>query len=573
MGLQAAGSPQMRHFNMIAVAAVAAWMPWVAVGAVGADAAAPKAAAVEPAAPAADSASDKIPEASAVISPQVAKLPKPEFRKVSGWVKMAISGASNDVQCHVLQGMELLLAGWDFEAYRHFCAALEVDGECLMAHWGVAVALAQPNPEMQPERDAAVLRMAELAKRKVGTELERGYVVCLMIFYRDGAGASAEAFRNLSKQFPNDPLPAVYAAILGRNGYGFYGTPKPNQERAERMLEGWLKRQPENLIVRHTLAMIRAEAPAEVLAKGLGDVLALCGKSPEMPTYQHLLGHYEYRCGHFHEAAEVFGRAVALYDAWMKHDGVSAADCPERTISESYRCVALAAEGKFDEALTAAKVLAKVPVDPKRAGAPGTRALLWEARSLPARLLLARRHKGDAKAGLATLPKPGDPQLLPEKSDARYDYQGLVALLEGYNALDEGDLDRARKLAAALAMHGAQMAKRQRQATAQGEIADWGRAIEALQIQGTAFRGDISMAGPKADRGSAYNWYLAAAERQHPAAMLMPPAVLEPMRVRVGDYLRAVGRTEKAAETYNDVLREWPGNLRALQGLKALQGK
>jgi len=515
----------------------------------------------------------KIPEAGALISPLVKSLPPPKFRKMSGGARMAISGVSDDVQRHVLQGIELLLAGWDFEAYRHFCAALEEDGQCLMAHWGVAVALAQPDPEIQAERAAAVLRMSELAKRKVGSELERGYVVCLMIFYRDGAATAAEAFRNLAKQFPNDPLPAVYAAILGRNGFDIYGAAKPNQERAERLLTDYLKRQPGNMVLLRTLAMIRAEGPSELLAKGLGSVRDLCGKAPEMPTCQHLLGHYEFRCGHFREAAEAFGRAVSMYDAWMKEGGIAAADCPERTMSEAYRCVALASAGEFDEALKAARALASVPVDPKRAGVPGTRMLMWEARSLPVRLLLARGKKGDAAAGLATLPKPGDPQLIPDKSDAKYYYQGLVALLEGRKALDEGKIDRAGKVAVALTAHGMLMAKRQPQVAAQGELSDWKRAIEALQVHAAALRGDIAMAGPKADRGSAYNWYLAAVDRQHPAAMLMPPAVLEPMRAKVGDYLRSAGRADKAAEVYQEALRDWPGNRRALDGLKALPKK
>ena len=517
--------------------------------------------------------SGKIPEASELISPVVAKLPPPEFHKITGSVKMAISASGAEVQKHVIQGIELLLAGWDFEAYRHFCAALQGDSECLMAHWGVAVALAQPNIEMQAQRDAAVLRMAELAKRKVGTELERGYAVCLIMFYRDGVRTAAEAFRKLAEQFPNDPLPAVYAAILGRSGYGPYGMPKPNQERAEHLLEGWIKRQPDNLVLRHTMAMIRAEAPPSILEKGLGGVREECAKLPEMPPYQHLLGHYEWRCGHFKEAAEAFGRAVALYDAWMKKNGIAPADCPERTVAEAYRCVALASAGQFDEAMKSAKALAKVPVDPERSGTPGTRMLLWEAKTLPARLFLARHKKGDAQAGLETLPKPKDPQLLQDKSDASYYYQGIVAVLEGEKAVEEGKTDRARKILGALAVHGEQMAKRQRNVALRGELSEWGRAIEVLQIYGSALRGDIAMAGPKSGRGSAYNWYLAATDRQHPAAMAMPPGVLEPMRVRVADYLRSVGKKEKAIEVYQEVLREWPGNLRALEGIKALEGK
>jgi tetratricopeptide (TPR) repeat protein len=254
----------------------------------------------------------------------------------------------------------------------------------------------------------------------------------------------------------------------------------------------------------------------------------------------------------------------------MEKNGITPADCPERTVAEAYRCVALASAGRFDEALKAAKALAKVPADPERAGTPGTRMLLWEAKTLPARLLLARRKKGDARAGLETLPKPKDPQLLSDKSDASYYYQGLVAVLEGEKAVEAGKTDRARQILGALAAHGEQMAKRQGQVALRGELSEWGRAIEALQIYGSALRGDIVMAGPKSGRGSAYNWYLAAADRQHPAAMAMPPSILEPMRVRVADYLRSAGKKEKAIGVYQEVLLEWPGNLRALEGLKTL---
>lgn len=510
----------------------------------------------------------EIPAAEALVSPQVKALPAPDFRWLPDGLKMAVSGTGKHVQSRVLQGIELALCGWDFEAYRHFCVALAEDPECLLAHWGIALALVQPDPATAAERTAAVERMAELAHRRIGSELERGYAFCLLVYYRDGAASAAESFRKLAGKFPNDPLPAIFAALLGRGGFDPFGQPNPDQERAERLLRPWVGRHADNPLLQHAWLLIRAESGAP--AADLERARALCRMAPEMPTFQHLLGHYEWRCGNFREAAAAFGRSTAIFEGWMKAEGIGPADCPGWVTAEAYRSVALASAGDFDAALAAARQLAAVPVEAKRVHAAGSRALLWEARTLGARLLLARGQPGDAAAGLATLPKPGSAGLFAEASDVRYFYQGLATVLEALAALEKRGVSRAGQLADALTAHGTLMAERRAKAEANGELSEWRRALDGLQVLASALRGDIAMAGPQGGRGSAYNWFLAASDRQQPASMLLPPVVLEPMRARVGDYLRGVGRKDDAAEAYREALRAWPGNRRALAGLAAL---
>jgi predicted Zn-dependent protease len=56
------------------------------------------------------------------------------------------------------------------------------------------------------------------------------------------------------------------------------------------------------------------------------------------------------------------------------------------------------------------------------------------------------------------------------------------------------------------------------------------------------------MAGPKKDRGSAFNWYRAALDRQSPPSMLMPPSMLLPMEARLAEFHLAKGDAQAAID-------------------------
>ena len=97
-------------------------------------------------------AEEPVPEVDAVISDRVAKLPEPAAPLIPKGITMAVTAADPKAQQHVLDGVANLHGSWDFEAYRHFCAALKLDPECLMAHWGVVMALIDPEPDIRRAR-------------------------------------------------------------------------------------------------------------------------------------------------------------------------------------------------------------------------------------------------------------------------------------------------------------------------------------------------------------------------------------------------------------------------------------
>ena len=74
----------------------------------------------------------------------------------------------------------------------------------------------------------------------------------------------------------------------------------------------------------------------------------------------------------------------------MKQNKLTVADCPEWPKTESYRVVSLLSMGDYDTAYAAASQIAAIPLPKDRLASPGTRNLLWDAKTLPARILIHR---------------------------------------------------------------------------------------------------------------------------------------------------------------------------------------
>jgi tetratricopeptide (TPR) repeat protein len=510
--------------------------------------------------------SPKDPDVEAAIPDSVKALAEPAMTSFPGGIQTAVTAATENAQTHVNQGLNHLHGGWEFEASRHFAAAMREDPDCLLAQWGMVMSLLSPSPETSAARTAATKRLLDLISRGKGSELERGYAFGLVKYLEDGPAGAAAAFRKVAEKFPHELQAGIFAALFSRGGYDASGAATPDQEAAEKSLLALIAKHPHSPLPLNALLTIRADGPD--LAPSVDLARKLCQMSPNYGPHFHLLGHYEWRSGQHGKAASAFGRASSCFEGWMKENKAGVADCPEWVKAECYRIVALASKGGFDTAYAAARQIAATPLPEKRNASPGARFLLWEAKTLPARILLHLGLRGNAAEALYSLPKPQDLKTTHEKSLAYWWIDGLRFALEARRLLDDGKFGEAQQVVAALTLHGEEMSKTQTEATAIGERSAWTRAFRALEVLASDLRGRLALAGPKTGVGTAYNWFASAADRQQPASMMFPPMILTPMAIRLGEYYLAVKQPKEAIEAYQRALTAFPNDMNALLGLE-----
>lgn len=527
-------------------------------------------AAQEPVTPPAETATAEIPGVEAAIPDAVKALGEPAMLEFPGGIHMAVTAATDKAQEHVNQGLNHLHAGWEFEASRHFAAAMREDPDCLMAHWGMIMSVLTPSPETFSVRNAASARFIELLAAGQGSKLERGYATGLVSYIQGGPTAAGQAFVKVANEFPNDLQAAIFAALFNRGGYEELGNPTPDQEKAEKSLLALTEKFPTNPVPLNALLTIRAESPDLTASVELARKLQ--AMDPTYPPYLHLLGHYEWRTGNHLAAEAAFARAASGFKSWMTANKAGVADCPEWIRSETYRVAAIASTGDFDKAYTAARELAATPLPQKRLNSTGARMLLWEAKTMPARILLRRGLRGNADEALHSLPPAKDLKITHDASLAYLWIDGLRLALEARRLIDAGKLAEAAQVVTVISSHGENMAKSQQLATAGGERPAWNRGFIALQILASDLRGRVAMASPKT-MGSAYNWYSSATDLQRPATMMLPPMLLSPMAIQLGEFYQAKAKPTEAIESYDHALVQFPNDLKALEGLKAAQEK
>ena len=522
----------------------------------------------EDAAPREDAEQASPPALSApeLVARRLGAIPAPFPPSVKGGVGLTVSAADDAVQQSVRDGLTCLHAGWDFEAFRHFAAAMIADPECLMAYWGAGLSLFHGSAEYADVRDVVLERMLSLVDAGVGTDLEHRYVFALSKLIELGPQEAASAFAAAAEEYPDDPQLVLLQSLMGRGGFDDMGDATPDQEREERRLRELIAKHPDLLYLQHALLAMRAEAGN--LRGDLEMARAICLAAPEFPPYFHALGHYEWRCGNHGRAQAAFGRAADLYSAWMKRSGLGAVDCPGWTKAECYRAAALASKGDYETALAVAEGVSRVAVGRDKALSDGGRMILWEASNLPARLLMRRNGPGDMKLAKDLLPHPELVKGMGDSTLAVWSLQAHSTVVGARLAIASGELEAARLLAEDLTRLGGNFVQTRQVAVERAEASPWARAFRNMEVMASELNGLLSMAGPEKDRGSAYNWYRSAADRQRRSTLMMPPGVLLPMEARLAEFHLWKKEPEKAVEVLLEGLAHWPDDYELLTRLK-----
>ena len=174
-----------------------------------------------------------------VISPVLKNMAVPESRPEITGKQMAVASPSDKARAHVQQGFALVHARWDFEAYRHFCVALQEDPDCLMAYCGVTLALARPHNEYIAFRRSAVDRMLDLlemdeAAEKAGKvarfpDVEKDFAAAVATLVSTSPRTAGAMFHQITQDYPNFLQAQLLALLLSRGGYDLVGDPTAGQ--------------------------------------------------------------------------------------------------------------------------------------------------------------------------------------------------------------------------------------------------------------------------------------------------------------------------------------------------------
>lgn len=486
----------------------------------------------------------------ACVSAQPVELP-------SGVEPMLISASSAGVQMLVLEGMTHLLTFGDMRAFHRFEVALCLDPDCLMAHWGRCMSLMGAGPAFQEQRVHSLKRMKELALKPDCLEHERAYAEALALLVMEGPDKALQSWENICSTWKRDPYAPLFYAMLLRDGFDVQGRPREGQQKAVAVVDAVLKERPESQAALFMRALLEEVAP--VISQETVEIARNAVKvNPFSASSHHLLGHCLFRTGDYDGASESFKNSEDLCLAWEKAENVPPALDDAYFRSVIYRAVSEYCAGRYKQASDIASRAAAVPLDTKNPMAPGTLMQIWEVRTLPARLMLARPELPSQaevlKIAPGSLPKEfpdlgnGMTALLTQYTGARYSAQRGKMSGVG-TAFDK--LSGVMRLL----MDGGEVAQRQM------SISYWVRCLQLGSLYSAEIR---ALMFPD----SAHVWMAEAISNQRFSSLLLPPVVPYPAEWKLACSYLQDGKYQECMDCCEQALKRFPNHAGVLKTLK-----
>lgn len=443
--------------------------------------------------------------------------------------------------------------GGAIDAFRE---AARQDPDCAMCFWGIAYAYGPNiNAPMGPDAATAAYEALQEARRRLphASPAERDYIEALTARYvpdpqpadRSALDAAyAEAMRGVHERHPDDlDAAALYAeALMDTQPWNYWnddGSPREGTLEAAAAIDGILARDPWHPGANHFQIHLHEEFQPE-RAEAAADRLASI--APDAGHLVHMPSHIYWRLGRYQDAWRVNELAAAsdvAYLTWCRTQPFYAALYLNHNLH--FLWAAATAEGRSDEALTAARRLAASVPEHKLGEVP----LLEDFLTVPI-LTLVRFGRFDA--ALAE-PKPPAEQ---RYRTALWHYARGVALARlGRVAEADGEAAAFEEIAADPAW----------------ETVIWveGPLARRFDVAGHHLAGEIAAA--RRDHATAVTELEAAVAAQDALNYTEPPAFYFPTRQALGAVLLDAGRPAEAEAVYRRDLEQYPKNGWSLFGL------
>ncbi len=238
-----------------------------------------------------------------------------------GKVHMPITTKSAEAQAFFNQGLALMHSFWFYEADRSFERAAQLDPDCAMANWGIAMS------DVNEERRKAALKRAQELAPKV-TEREQLYIAAVEARYagersnvqNNGFLGSSEdyrkALRRIVSLYSDDLEAKLFLALASMSGYERDGTPRAGTVEAIALLQVVLSKSPNHLAAHHY--MIHATEAGKRAIDGVPAADIYGSLAPKVGHAVHMPGHTYVHVDRWDDAAKAFENSAAVDRAYIR---------------------------------------------------------------------------------------------------------------------------------------------------------------------------------------------------------------------------------------------------------------
>lgn len=464
-----------------------------------------------------------------------------------------VTTSSEEAQAYFDQGLAFLYAFNHDEAIRAFARAGELDPNCAMALWGLALANGPHinNMAVPPEREKAAFEALVKARTLAASPVEKTLIDALSKRYADPQPkdrtalnqAYADAMRAAWRSYPRDAdVGALFAESLANlRPWDLWlpnGQPQPGTEELVSAIDTVLALNPKHPFANHLMIHAVEASPhperADKAANALRDLQPGLGHMVHMPS------HIDIRRGRWQEGIVANAKAIEADRAYT-------AKAPEQGfyrlyMSHNHHMLTYAAMMTGQGALalkTIREMVADIPL-------PFFKENPW-ADGLMASPLEVLMRFGKWDEILAT---PEFPEYVPISRSLQH-YARAVS----YVAMD--DLANAQKEQAAFLAARAKVAKEATFGNNSGS--------DLLDVAEHLMKGEILFRSGKVDEGIAA--LREAVAREDRLRYDEPPDWLQPVRHPLGAALLQAGRLGEAEAVFRTDLLKLPGNGWSLFGL------
>ena len=482
-----------------------------------------------------------------------------------GTVHLAITTSSPEAQKFFDQGLAQMHSFWAREAERSFLQAAALDPAAPMPQWGIAMVAAgdwRPRfqidlleqvqgkqvPPATSRARTATQRAVELAQVPgKATDLEKRYVAAVAARRDANAKEPEEAFvkglRTLLVAHPDEVEAQLDLALMIMRGFSLPDK-KPNapgSTEAVAILRGLLTKVPEHPGVHH---YVIHGFEGATFAK---DAWPSCEKYaqlvPNIPHALHMPGHIYSQTGRWADAVKAFSAAAENERGYMKEDKLYGSGHHGHNVH--YLATAYSFEGRYDDAIEAAKELLGYKENPAQAAQPDAMTTARAQGFFAMLRTLVQFEKWDAILAGDLLPEFGKPRQ---------------------------DAWRHWARALAFANQGKAEAAKEEQRQFDQSMTDFRTKTNRpdppeLLVARQELLGHIELADAQVDR--ALKQLEAASKAERRLTYTEPPYYPRPVAEAMGHAALKSNKPAIAERAFRTALEQYPSDAHAEQGLKA----